>query len=158
MLASLGLALLAGAGAQRLVSSLRERRLSLAVALLLPVIVLAEGAFTLDQPRVPRAPAAIAGLPSPQIHLPIGPDERLFQFWSVDGFPKIVNGVSTFSLPSVKRIRGAMQNFPIARRSTCCASSASGPWSCTPDPARCSCRPAPSRRARPTRRRPPSAR
>ncbi len=111
-LASLGLALLAGAGAQRLVSSLRERRLSVAVALLLPVIVLAEGAFTLDQPRVPRAPAAIVGLPSPQIQLPIGPYERLFQFWSVDDFPKIVNGVSTFSLPSVKRIRGAMQNFP----------------------------------------------
>ena len=28
------------------------------------------------------------------------------------GFPKIVNGVSTIGLPSVKKLRNQMQNFP----------------------------------------------
>ncbi len=111
-LTSLGLALLAGAGAQRVAGFARDQRLALAVGLALPAIVLAEGAFSLDQPRVPRAPAAMTGLAGPQIHLPIGPYERLYQFWSVDGFPKIVNGVSTFGIPLIKQIRIDMDDFP----------------------------------------------
>jgi hypothetical protein len=112
-LVSLGLALLAGAGTQRLVGFARARRVALALAAALPAVVLAEGLFSLDQPRVPRAPAALAaGLPGPQIQLPIGPYDRLYQFWSVDGFPKIVNGVSTIGLPSIKKLRNEMQNFP----------------------------------------------
>jgi hypothetical protein len=114
-LVTLGLALLAGAGAQRLLAAARDRRAGLAVAAVLPAIVLAEGLFSLDQPRVPRAPAAVAGLPGPQIQLPIGPYDRLYQFWSVEGVPKIANGVSTIALPPLQRLRDEMEDFPDRR-------------------------------------------
>jgi hypothetical protein len=114
-LVTLGLALLAGAGAQRVIGAARDRRAALALAAVLPALVLAEGVFSLDQPRVPRAPAALAGLEGPQIHLPIGPYDRLYQFWSVKGFPKIANGVSTIGLPQVKRLRNEMADFPDRR-------------------------------------------
>jgi hypothetical protein len=115
-LTSLGLALLAGAGAQRLVDAVRGRRLALAVAVALPLVVLAEGSWTLAKPVVPSAPSAQAGVPSPQIHLPADPsDDRLYQFWSVDGFPKIENGVSTFDIKAQDDVRGAMANFPDRR-------------------------------------------
>jgi hypothetical protein len=112
-LVTLGLALLAGAGAQRLMA--RDRRAAVALAAVLPALVLAEGVFSLDQPRVPRAPAALAGLDGPQIHLPIGPYDRLYQFWSVEGFPKIANGVSTIGLPPLERLRDQMEDFPDRR-------------------------------------------
>jgi hypothetical protein len=114
-LVTLGLALLAGAGAQRLIAAARDRRAILALAAVLPALVLAEGVFSLDQPRVPRAPAALAGLDGPQIHLPIGPYDRLYQFWSVEGFPQIANGVSTIRLPPQQRLRDEMEDFPDRR-------------------------------------------
>jgi len=50
------------------------------------------------------------------LHLPTDPaTDRLFQFWSTDRFPKIVNGNSTFDIPSQDDLRGAMQNFPDAQ-------------------------------------------
>jgi hypothetical protein len=114
-LVTLGLALLAGAGAQRVLAAARDRRAALALAAVLPALVLAEGLFSLDQPRVPRAPAALAGLAGPQIHLPIGPYDRLYQFWSVEGFPQIANGVSTIGLPPQQRLRDEMEDFPDRR-------------------------------------------
>jgi hypothetical protein len=112
-LTSLGLALLAGAGAQQLVARLGARRLGLALGVALPLVVLAEGSWTLAKPHVPRAPSAQIGLASPQMHLPADPsDDRLYQFWSVDGFPQIENGVSTFDIKSQDALRGAMATFP----------------------------------------------
>jgi len=113
-LTSLGLALLAGAGAQRVVEALRSRgRLAIAAAVALPVVVFAEGSWTLWKPHVPKAPAAQAGLRGPQLHLPLHPsNDRLYQFWSVDGFPKIYNGVSTFDIPSQDKLRRDMRLFP----------------------------------------------
>jgi hypothetical protein len=113
-LTSLGLALLAGAGAQRAVDALRSRgRLALAAAVALPVVVFAEGSWTLWKPHVPSAPAAQLGLRGPQLHLPMHPsNDRLYQFWSVDGFPKIYNGVSTFDIPSQDKLRRSMRLFP----------------------------------------------
>jgi len=114
-LVTLGLALLAGAGAQRLIAGTRGRHAAVALAAVLPALVLAEGLFSLDQPRVPRAPAALAGLDGPEINLPIGPYDRLYQFWSVEGFPKIANGVSTVGLPPLHRLREQMEDFPDRR-------------------------------------------
>jgi hypothetical protein len=42
-------------------------------------------------------------------------DDRLYQFWSVDGFPKIYNGVSTFDIPPQDRLRSSMRLFPNRR-------------------------------------------
>ena len=115
-LTSLGLALLAGAGAQRVVRALRGRELALAAGVALPLVVLAEGSWTLWKPRVPPVPKAQIGLRSPQLHLPIHPsNDRLYQLWSVQGFPKIFNGVSTFDLPTQDRVRRMMRLFPSRR-------------------------------------------
>jgi hypothetical protein len=112
-LTSLGLALLAGAGAQRVVHSLRDQRLALAAGLALPLVVFAEGSWTLWKPHVPSAPAAQLGLRAPQLDLPLHPsDDRLYQFWSVDGFPRIYNGVSTFDIPEQRQLRHDMRLFP----------------------------------------------
>jgi hypothetical protein len=87
-----------------------------AAAVALPLVVLAEGSWTLWKPRVPSAPAAQLGLRGPQLHLPMHPaDDRLYQFWSVDGFPKIYNGVSTFDIPSADTLRRTMRLFPNRR-------------------------------------------
>ena len=112
-LTSLGLALLAGAGAQRVALWMRGRKLSPVLALALPVIVLVEGSWTLWKPHVPSAPKAQLGVAEPQLHLPMHPsDDRLYQFWSVDGFPKIYNGVSTFDIPRADKLRADMRLFP----------------------------------------------
>jgi hypothetical protein len=62
---------------------------------------------------VPSAPAAQTAVRGPQLHLPMHPsNDRLYQFWSVDGFPKIYNGVSTFDIASADRLRRSMRLFP----------------------------------------------
>jgi hypothetical protein len=115
-LTSLGLALLAGAGAQRIAAWAQGRRFGPALALALPLVVLVEGSWTLWKPHVPSAPKAQLGLAAPQLHLPMHPsDDRLYQFWSVEGFPKIYNGVSTFDIPRADKLRAQMRLFPNRR-------------------------------------------
>jgi len=139
-LATLFYALLAGAGAQWLVQRVRAwgeqrrpagsptprspmRRLP---ALALPAIslpalagavlligIVGEGAGHLGHPLVPQPARAEIGLPGPLIDLPTdGALDRIWQYFSTDGFPKIANGESTFDIPAEDDLRGGMSGFP----------------------------------------------
>jgi hypothetical protein len=119
-------ALLAGAGAQWLVERLRRytgraRSRSPRLATALPAVaggilligILGEGAGHLGHPRVPQPARAEVGLPGPRLDLPTdGAHDRIWQYFSTDGFYKIPIGNSTFDMPAVDDIRGGMQNFP----------------------------------------------
>ncbi len=124
-LATLFYALLAGAGVQLIVRRLRpwgERyRLSSVPALGLPALVgaallvgiLGEGAGHLGHPLVPQPARAEIGLPGPVIDLPTdGALDRIWQYFSTDGFYKIPLGESTFDLPALDDLRGGMNGFP----------------------------------------------
>ena len=122
-LTSLGLALLAAAGAEVAIAA-STRRLpvrwqrtgALAVGSLLVAAVVVDGVGRVGDPRVPLPPPGQARLGQPQLHLPSnGSYDRLYQLWSTDGFPAIVNGVSTFDLPSQDSARGVMRTFPDAQ-------------------------------------------
>ncbi len=125
-LATLFLALLAGAGAWRLVeiarrwadgygstnSRIASAMVSVVGALLL-VGVVGEGAGHLAHPVVPQPAKAEIGLPGPVMDLPTdGAADRLWQYFSTDGFYEIPVGNSTFDLPDVDDLRGGMGGFP----------------------------------------------
>ena len=124
---SLGLALLAGAGAHALVRAAegaRERSrgpaLGSAAFAVVPValvgLVLLDGAGRVPHPTAPPAPARVLSQPHPQLHLPSNDVyDRLYMLWSTEGFPQIANGVSTFSLPPLTRLRRAVRRFPDPR-------------------------------------------
>ena len=101
-LTSLLLALLAAAGAARVASAVKARsqneRFAVASAALLTLIVLAEGSgLVYPHPRVPVAPASLAGLRQPLLELPAeATDNRRYLLWSTDGFPKLLNGRTGF--------------------------------------------------------------
>jgi len=127
-LATLFLALLAGAGAQMLSGRLGEvfarhggrlaKRVSLGAATAaLGVVIVAgivgEGAGHMAHPLVPQPARAEIGLPGPRLDLPTdGPYDRVWQYFSTDGFYKIPIGNSTFDIPAVDDIRGGVHNFP----------------------------------------------
>jgi hypothetical protein len=105
---SLGLALLAAAGAESVLRSLAGRgwrpALGAAVAALLVLAIVVEGrGLPFDptdsqaQPRVPPVPPSTAALPQPQLNLPAtrDSDNRRYLLWSTNGFPKMVNGKSS---------------------------------------------------------------
>jgi hypothetical protein len=122
-MATLFLALLTGAGAQWLVA-LARRRGALVSAFWrdgLPVLVggvlliglLGEGAGHLGHPLVPQPARAEIGLSGPIIDLPTdGASDRIWQYFSTDGFPKIADGNSTFDIPQMDDVRGGMNGFP----------------------------------------------
>lgn len=116
-LATLGLALLAGLGAERVRSALTTRggnSWSSAVApVAMILVILLEGA------RVPRLvsplpiPPAQAAADDPIVHLPTDEiADRLYMFWSTDGFPRMFNGVGAFPLRSQVEGRRALEGFP----------------------------------------------
>jgi hypothetical protein len=129
---TLCLALLAGAGARLLAawvcSHRRLRELSrglfssgapvpLLAGLLLGGVLLAaimfEGARSLPEHVVPQPARAEVGLPAPLLDLPSdSPADRLWQYFSTDGFDAIPVGDSTFDIPSVDDLRGGMGPFP----------------------------------------------
>jgi hypothetical protein len=123
-LATLFLALLAGAGAQLLagrLGALLERarvRISLtaasaAVGVVLVIGIIGEGAGHMAHPLVPQPARAEVGLPGPLLDLPTdGALDRVWQYFSTNGFYKIPIGNSTFDMPSVDDLRGGMRNFP----------------------------------------------
>jgi hypothetical protein len=119
-LATLFYALLAAAGVQLIVARLRPwaRRSALpAVPVLLggvlALVILGEGAGHLGHPVVPQPARAEIGLPGPIIDLPTdGALDRVWQYFSTDGFPKIANGESTFDIPAEDDLRGGMNGFP----------------------------------------------
>jgi hypothetical protein len=128
-LATLLLALLAGAGAQLLagkLGSLAERRrrgetaprsrvatLTALVGIVLVIGIVGEGAGHMAHPLVPQPARAEVGLPGPLLDLPTdGALDRVWQYFSTNGFYKIPIGNSTFDMPSVDDLRGGMKNFP----------------------------------------------
>ncbi len=106
-LTSLGLALLAAAGAHRL----GGRRV---VALLLPLVVLVEGmGFPYPHPTVAKPPPGLAEATPPRLHLPMYEYEsRRFLVWSTNGFPDIVNGRSSFKPTEFDQLEQMMASFP----------------------------------------------
>lgn len=140
-LATLFYALLAGAGAQVLVQRLRSWRTRTAagaasastgsskparpglalpalgvpalVAVALLVGILGEGAGHLDHPVVPQPARAEIGLRGPILDLPTdGALDRIWQYFSTNGFYEIPVGNSTFDMPKVDDLRGGMNGFP----------------------------------------------
>jgi hypothetical protein len=119
-LATLFYALLVGAGAQLLARrigpwgarhSLRGLPALLGIALVIGVV--GEGAGHLAHPVVPQPARAEIGLRGPILDLPTdGPADRLWQYFSTDGFYKIPVGNSTFDIHAVDDLRGGMSGFP----------------------------------------------
>lgn len=122
-MATLFLALLAGAGAQWLVALARTRGamvsafwrdgLPMLVGGVLLVGLLGEGAGHMATHVVPQPARAEIGLPGPILDLPTdGAADRVWQYFSTDGFPKIADGNSTFDIPQMDDLRGGMNGFP----------------------------------------------
>jgi hypothetical protein len=128
---SLGLALLAGAGAEAARRALasrtgvdRGRRRAWAPAALAAAVVLAllvEGrGLPFDpgddqaQPTVPPAPVSFAAIPAPQLHLPAErpEDNRRYLLWSTDGFPAMVNGRSSLDPTFTAELIADVRAFP----------------------------------------------
>jgi hypothetical protein len=119
-LATLSYALLAGAGVHLLVARIKpwaKRQRLYALPALLGVVLcvglLGEGAGHLGHPVVPQPVRAEIGLPGPVLDLPTdGALDRIWQYFSTDGFYKIPVGNSTFDMPDVDDLRGGMNGFP----------------------------------------------
>ena len=83
------------------------------VGAVLLIGILGEGAGHLGHPVVPQPASAEIGLPGPVMDLPTdGALDRMWQYFSTDGFPKIPIGNSTFDIPAVDDLRGGMDGFP----------------------------------------------
>lgn len=119
-LATLFYSVLAGAGAQMLLrrvgpwaqrQSLRGVPALVSVALL--VGILSEGAGHMAVPVVPQPARAEIGLAGPLMDLPTdGPLDRVWQYFSTNGFPQIPQGNSTFDIPALDDLRGGVDGFP----------------------------------------------
>ncbi|HEY2719439.1 MAG TPA: hypothetical protein VGI52_07395 [Solirubrobacteraceae bacterium] len=126
--ATLFLALLAGAGAQLLAGKLGAllrrhggrlgSRVSLGAAtatvgVVIVIGIVGEGAGHMAHPVVPQPTRAEIGLPGPRLDLPTdGAADRVWQYFSTDGFYKIPIGNSTFDIPAIDDLRGGIHNFP----------------------------------------------
>jgi hypothetical protein len=122
-LATLFLALLAAAGGWRIAELARTwgsgfgargaARITAVVGALMVVAVVGEGAGHLAHPVVPQPAKAEIGLRGPVMDLPTdGAADRLWQYFSTNGFYKIPLGNSTFDIPSTDDLRGGMRGFP----------------------------------------------
>jgi hypothetical protein len=118
--ATLLYALLAGAGAQWLIQRIGSwgqrqalRGLPAMLGVVLLIGLLGEGAGHLAHPVVPQPARAEVGLPGPLLDLPTdGAADRVWQYFSTNGFYKIPVGNSTFDIPAVDDLRGGMNGFP----------------------------------------------
>jgi hypothetical protein len=128
-LTSLGLALLAAAGAQQAWWWLRARRYrggrwrlaaTVLPALAVAAILLEGSGFDLgpgiagpSHPAVPKPPPGQLGAPAPQLHLPLTvAGNRRYVLWSSDGFPALVNGRGSFVPRSFVSLAKAVRGFP----------------------------------------------
>lgn len=118
-LTTLALALLAAGGAQAVAGfAVRSRRrwAAAATSAVLAAGVFAEGYGVPELPRVPEPPEALDGLSAPQLHLPFDlRHDQTYMYWSADGFPAIVNGLSGFEPLSIRRLREVTRRFPDER-------------------------------------------
>ena len=106
-MATLFLALLAGGGAEWLLRRVRAcsaasgARCRRVVGVVLVIGVVGEGAGHIGHPVVPQPVRAEIGLPGPLLDLPTdGADDRVWQYFSTDGFYEIPIGNSTFDMPA----------------------------------------------------------
>jgi hypothetical protein len=119
-LATLFYALLAGAGVQLLMRRLapwaKRHALTALPAVLggaLLIGIVGEGAGHLGDPLVPQPARAEVGLRGPLLDLPTdGALDRLWQYYSTNGFYKIPVGESTFDIPALDDLRGGLSGFP----------------------------------------------
>jgi hypothetical protein len=127
-LATLCYALLAGAGTQLLAATVGTRLarradtahqsrgargLATLAGALLVLAIIGEGAGHLGHPVVPQPARAELGLPSPILDLPTdGAADRVWQYYSTDGFYPVPVGNSTFDIPAIDDLRGGMSGFP----------------------------------------------
>ena len=131
-LTTLGLALLAAGGADRVVAAVRERvarrhmvLAGRAAALALVFVLLAEGsAFRVGEHgsgllagpltvRVPAEPRGEQDAQPPLLHLPLNtPDSRKWILWSTDDFPDMVNGNASFIPTFFEELYDPMSGFP----------------------------------------------
>lgn len=120
MLTSLGLALLAGAGATAVVAWVQQRVratwIGPAAASLLAILIIVEGRGRLALAAVPVVPPGQRTAQPPVLNLPS--DSLLdlrYTLWSTDGFPPIANGSSGFEPAELTRLREAVRGFPDRR-------------------------------------------
>ncbi len=122
-LGTLFIALLAAAGGWRIAELARAwgkgfgargaATLTAAVGALLVVGVVGEGVGHMEHPVVPQPARAEIGLKGPLLDLPTdGAADRLWQYFSTNGFYKIPLGNSTFDIPATDDLRGGMSGFP----------------------------------------------
>lgn len=119
-LATLFYALLAAAGVQwlaGLAGTWGKRHTVRGLAAILGVVLLigllGEGAGHLAHPVVPQPKPAEVGLRGPLLDLPSdGAADRVWQYYSTNGFYEIPIGNSTFDIPQVDDLRGGMSGFP----------------------------------------------
>jgi hypothetical protein len=124
-LTSLGLALLAAAGAHALLHAERpwfhrirgSHGRSRVLAVALPVLVLVEGmGFPNPHPTVAKPPPGLSEATPPRLHLPMYEYEsRRFLVWSANGFPEIVNGRGSFKPAEFDELERLMASFPDPR-------------------------------------------
>ncbi|HVP01478.1 MAG TPA: hypothetical protein VMT10_02825 [Solirubrobacteraceae bacterium] len=128
-LTTLALALLAAGGAARATAAVRLRRgphAAGALAAVLLALVILEGAgFGVDRggaalagyphPRAPRIPKGLSNVPAPLLELPVRPDDnRRYLLWSTAGFPRMLNGRSSFDPRAFVVTTRAVEGFPDA--------------------------------------------
>jgi hypothetical protein len=121
---SLGLAVLAAMGAERLIDAVSRRGDETAQPLVPPQVAVAgvaalallvgyEGAPRLPVVSVPAEPAALHGLAGPRLHLPSDSlNDTPYMLWSTDGFPSIANGSASYAPKSLDLLRQQTATFP----------------------------------------------
>jgi hypothetical protein len=81
--------------------------------LFLPIgLVLWEGLTVAPYAEVPDAPVDMSALEGPVLFLPAGGGDTKVQYWSIDGFPEIANGVAAFTPNEQEGIRSLSMGFP----------------------------------------------
>ncbi len=162
-LTTLALALLAAGGAARAAAAIAARRGARAatvVAVALALVVLVEGSgFGIDRggealagyphPTVPKAPAGLGGLPAPLLQLPAErADNRRYLLWSTDGFPRMLNGRTSFDPTFFKEVMSDVACFPdrasVARLREIGVKTVVVHTELPPDPAAATCPPSPA--------------
>jgi len=133
-LTTLGLAVLAAAGADRVWARLGPRTASRRlVAIALPALIVVEGLGPVPTTAAPKPPVRLREVPAPLLALPSSAvSDSLWEFWSTDGFPRMVNGHSGVKLREQRTLRRAANRFPDAGSVT--ALSAAGVRSVVIDP------------------------
>jgi hypothetical protein len=118
IMGTLFFALLAAAGAEWILRGVRSWNagagaLPALVGVVIVLGVVGEGAGHMGDPVVPQPARAEVGLPGPLLDLPTdGAHDRVWQYFSTDGFYEIPIGNSTFDMPAVDDLRGGMSGFP----------------------------------------------